>query len=138
MEQVVREEPGNEFLIQNLADLYRLQDDIDLELLGWYRLFEAKPRHVKLLGKLTEVLALKYYGHEPSRWKILYMRWICLLFLVSSKARRAGFPHLEWWPLADDRDLNKLERYLKRSSRNTVFSTVSISDSARRYIPSIQ
>jgi len=123
MEGVVREEPSNEFLIQTLADLYRLREDSALEILGWYRLFEANPTQIKLLGKLTEALALKYYGHDPrSYWETLYLGWICLLFLVSSKAHQAGFPHFEWWPLADDRDLYRLEKYLRQSAQHLVFS----------------
>lgn len=85
--------------VDQLVRAYSALGSLEVEIVGWWQLFENHPINPSFLKNLRLACVRKYHlgSSMPS---LLHFLCLCFLHFLSQKAKRNGLGRLDWWPLA--------------------------------------
>jgi hypothetical protein len=106
-------QPTNPVLVRQLARSYAALGDLDLEISGWWKIFESHPLQISIL-RLLYSACLRKYSRQTDHFSLLKFVELCGMHLLSNTAGESGVGHLDWWPLASEEDLMMLEPYMEK------------------------
>lgn len=94
-EDNVMTNPSNPFLVTQLAWAYHTLRDVDIEISGWWLIFEKHPSNLSIL-KLLYGACLRKYAYESGNLSLLKFITLCAMRILSTKADESGWAYLNW------------------------------------------
>jgi len=104
--------PRDPVTLHQLAESYTVLGDIDVEIAGWWRLFERHPTQLAFFRNLHRACVCKGSLHSGSASFLFFCR-ICGLYLLSRRAEHF-IGCIDWWPFANKDDLMILQPFMEK------------------------
>ena len=133
---LVGNHPNNLALQGRLRSSYAIQCNPDEAVAGWLKLMEQHPFRRSIMMAFRDACYEKYGRALKDRFPTLPYFWLlCLLSILSAKAKEYGFTEIDWWPFASEDDLAIIwpymvkVRYSSVQPDHTIFAQLKLTDS---------